>query len=122
VVGQRIQQARHARRMSLAQLAGEDLSRSFLSVVERGRSRISLRALAIVAGRLGLPVSYFVDDPVTSLDLDLAEPTVDHVEAALAYSMLLRHQGKLEQALDYALWAARARLSPPERAPQKRAR
>jgi transcriptional regulator with XRE-family HTH domain len=33
-----------------------------LSLVERGKSRISLRALAIVARRLELPISYFLED------------------------------------------------------------
>lgn len=59
-VGQRIREVRQAQGLSLAQLGGEDLSRSFLSLVETGRSRISLRALAIVANRLNMPVSYFL--------------------------------------------------------------
>ncbi|HZT97279.1 MAG TPA: hypothetical protein VFB34_10650, partial [Chloroflexota bacterium] len=48
--------------MSLAQVGGEELSRSFLSLVESGRSRISLRALAIVAERLDTPISHFLQD------------------------------------------------------------
>jgi transcriptional regulator with XRE-family HTH domain len=47
--------------MSLEQLGGGELSRSFLSLVERGRSRISLRALGIVAKRLDLPLRYFLE-------------------------------------------------------------
>lgn len=67
--------------MSLAQLGGEDLSRSFLSLVESGRSRISLRALAIVAERLDMPMSYFLEDT----DADKAsELVVDQAEIALA--------------------------------------
>jgi tetratricopeptide (TPR) repeat protein len=54
--------------MSLAQLGGEDLSRSFLSLVETGRSRISLRALAIVANRLDLPISYFLGGSEATAD------------------------------------------------------
>jgi transcriptional regulator with XRE-family HTH domain len=63
-IGKRIREARQGRHMSLEQLGGELLSRSFLSQVERGRSRISLRALGIVASRLELPLSYFIDGPV----------------------------------------------------------
>lgn len=62
-LGIRIRAARQARQMTLAELGGPDLSRSFLSLVERGKSRISLRALAIVARKLDLPVSYFLDQP-----------------------------------------------------------
>src|SRR5579884_2839705 len=81
-VGRRIREARLAKGMSLAKLGGDDLSRSFLSLVELGRSRISLRALGIVAERLELPMSYFLtDDPGTG-DL-IAELTLDQAEAAL---------------------------------------
>jgi transcriptional regulator with XRE-family HTH domain len=108
LVGNRIRAARRERGLTLAQLGGEELSRSFLSSVEHGRSSISLRSLALVAARLELPVSYFVE---SSPNLDLhSTPTVDHAEAALAYSRFLRSQGRTEQALEYALWAARARL------------
>src|SRR5436309_11987142 len=78
-VGKRIRAARLERGMSLAQLGGDDLSRSFLSLVELGRSRISLRALSIVADRLELPMSYFLGGAIASaeatagLALDLAE-------------------------------------------------
>jgi tetratricopeptide (TPR) repeat protein len=61
-VGQRIRKARVERGMTLAQLGGGDLSRSFLSLVETGKARISLRSLSIVARRLELPLSYFVSD------------------------------------------------------------
>src|SRR5438270_8293552 len=79
-VGRRIRAARLERKMSLAAVGGNELSRSFLSLVELGRSRISLRALAIVAERLELPISYFLE----TSDLQLAaELAVDSAEAAL---------------------------------------
>lgn len=81
-VGQRIRQARQARGMSLAQLGGEDLSRSFLSLVELGHSRISLRALKIVADRLELPISYFLSDSTESAVL-AAELALNEAEAKL---------------------------------------
>ena len=52
-LGRRIRAARLEKGMTLAQVGGQDLSRSFLSTVEHGRTRISLRALSIVAHRLG---------------------------------------------------------------------
>ena len=94
--------------MSLAELGGEELSRSFLSLVERGQTRISLRALAIVAHRLGLPLSYFVEEP--PILRDLAEANLGHVTAAVAYSRLLYSRGEIEQAFRYALWAAEVRI------------
>jgi len=82
-VGRRIREARLARGMTLAELGGEDISRSFLSLVESGRSRISLRALAIVAERLELPIGYFVDDTEGGSQA-AAELALDYAEAALA--------------------------------------
>ena len=68
--------------MTLAQVGGEDLSRSFLSLVETGRSRISVRALTIVAERLGLPMSYFLEGASAGGEAE-RELTLDRVEAAL---------------------------------------
>src|SRR5947209_4826312 len=105
-VGQRLRRARQEKGLSLAQLGGTELTRGFLSAVETGRSSISLKALSLVAHRLGLPVSYFTDDrPVLSVPV---VPTVDHAKAALAYSLYLRALGKTDEALDYALWAAQS--------------
>lgn len=95
--------------MSLAQLGGHELSRGFLSLVESGRSSISLRALAIVASRLKLPISYFVDE-VPLLPSSSGSVTLDHADAAIAYSRYLQIQGKTEEALEYALWAAQAKI------------
>jgi tetratricopeptide (TPR) repeat protein len=81
-VGRRIRQARHERGLSLAQVGGEDLSRSFLSAVESGRSRISLRALQIVANRLGKPMSAFLDESIVSSDAGI-ELLLNQAEIAL---------------------------------------
>jgi len=85
--------------MSLAQLGGSDISPLFLSQVERGRSRISLRALAIVAERLELPISYLFDEH------EEADPRLEHTDAALAHSLFLHQQGDREGAVHYALQA-----------------
>ena len=111
LIGRRIRAARLEQGLSLAELGGAELSRSFLSAVERGRTRISLRALTIVAARPKRSVAYFLEDPPI---IDKAtEVPIDLAEAALAYSDLLHSRGETEQALQYALWAARARLAPP---------
>jgi len=93
-VGQRIRAVRLERGLSLAQLGGDDLSRSFLSLVELGRSRISLRALAIVAQRLDQPISYFLDGAADSADAR-AELLLDQAEASLRE----QEPGRAEQLL-----------------------
>lgn len=81
-VGKRIREARKAQGLTLAQLGGEDLSRSFLSLVESGRSRISLRALSIVAERLDLPIGHFLADADRSAEM-LAELLLDEAQSKL---------------------------------------
>src|SRR5438067_2387346 len=90
-IGERIRSARRQRNMSLAELGDGNLSRSFLSLVERGHTRISLHALELVAERLQLPLGYFVDEHP---DLSAFDPArVDHVKSALAYSRLQAARG-----------------------------
>jgi len=106
-VGQRIRAARQEQGLSLAEVGGEDLSRSFLSLVELGRSRISLQALSIVARRLNLPVSYFLDGSADSAGL-AAELALDHAEQALSQQQ--PHQALQTLASPDALGATGARL------------
>lgn len=82
-VGHRIRTARQESGLTLAQLGGEDLTRGFLSSVEIGRSSISLKALALIAKRLGLPMACFVDE-APELPAPSIQPAVDHAAAALA--------------------------------------
>jgi transcriptional regulator with XRE-family HTH domain len=93
--------------MTLEQLGGGELSRSFLSLVERGRSRISLRALAIVANRLELPIRYFIEGPEPDavdgeLDTDALEWSV-HVrqlsQGHLSIEVSIRNQEAVRRIL-----------------------
>src|SRR5947209_19384785 len=90
-LGQRLRKARQDKGMTLAALAGEDFTRSYLSLIELGRSRPSLAALFILASRLGLPISYFLDGSQGAEEL-ARELALDQAEAALA-------QRKGEEAL-----------------------
>jgi len=66
-LGERVRAARHELGMSQAQLAGEELTKGFISQVEAGLVRPSLRSLQVIAGRLGKGIEYFVgDQPVTA--------------------------------------------------------
>ena len=56
----RVRQARLAAGLSLAQLAGDDVSRTFIYLVEQGRSRPSAGVLELIARRTGKPVRYFL--------------------------------------------------------------
>ena len=58
-VGARIRAARLDRKYTQSQLAGTDFSISYISAIERGQIQPSLRALEIIAQRLGLQSSHF---------------------------------------------------------------
>src|SRR3979411_3145147 len=53
-VGAKIRAARLAKKYTQSQLAAPDFSVSYISAIERGQIHPSLRALEILAGRLGL--------------------------------------------------------------------
>jgi|GEM_PF-5502807 tetratricopeptide (TPR) repeat protein len=58
-LGERIRQARKARRMTLQQVAGSRLSVSMLSRIETGQATPSIETLQVIADQLGLPLTYF---------------------------------------------------------------
>jgi transcriptional regulator with XRE-family HTH domain len=53
----RVREARREAGLSLAQLAGDEVSRTFLHFVEHGRSRPAQAVLALIAKRTGRPVA-----------------------------------------------------------------
>jgi tetratricopeptide (TPR) repeat protein len=93
----------------LAELGGQDLTRGFLSAVETGRSSISLKALALLADRLQLPVSYFLDGLNEAHDL-LPELLLDEAEAALQTQrptdavQLVERAGQVPEFRSRVLW------------------
>jgi len=59
-LGRLVREARKARGMTQADLAGEEFTASFISQVERGLTAPSLKSLRIIASRLGLPMRHFL--------------------------------------------------------------
>ena len=72
VLGERVRAARRERGMSQAQLAGEELTKGFISQVESGIVRPSVRSLQIIAARLGKPLDYFLGDSPLATEKRLA--------------------------------------------------
>jgi transcriptional regulator with XRE-family HTH domain len=56
----RVKRARIEAGLSLAQVARDDVSRTFLYLVEQGRSRPSKSTLALIARRTHKPIDYFL--------------------------------------------------------------
>lgn len=85
-VGQRIHELRIQAGLTQAQLAGHDFSKGFISLLETGRTRISLRAAHVFAARLGLHASDIVaaGDGVLTAPLDVltaALHALDEIES-----------------------------------------
>lgn len=61
-LGQRIKQARLEMGLSQRQLCGEAITRNMLSLIENGSARPSMDTLRYLAGQLGKPVGYFLEE------------------------------------------------------------
>lgn len=64
MIGQRIRQVRQSLGLSQQQLAGKEMTRAFVSLVESGKSTPSAETLRIIAARLGKSVGYFLEGEI----------------------------------------------------------
>lgn len=61
-LGKRLKEARLALGLSQRQLCGEEITRNMLSQIENGSARPSMDTLRYLAGKLGKPVSFFLEE------------------------------------------------------------
>ena len=96
-LGEKIRQARLSAGLSQRMLCGDMITRNMLSLIEHDSAQPSMDTLQYLAGQLGKPVSYFLDETaVISPNLD----TMDQLRAAwetrdLPQALSLLHQVKL---------------------------
>jgi len=76
IIPERVRQARLECGLSLAQVAGAEVSRAFIHLVERGAARPSLPVLELIAERTGKRPDYFLSPPADR-SLDLAAVDMD---------------------------------------------
>src|SRR5215472_8690431 len=93
-VGEKLRAARIAQHYTQSQLAAPDFSVSYISAIERGQIHPSLRALEILAGRLGLTPTellpnYPQQEEYLRFPANLTEQDEDEVEFALLEAHLL---------------------------------
>ena len=87
-LGEKIRQARLEAGMSQRQLCAEEITRNMLSLIENGNAKPSMDTLRYLAGRLGKPVSFFLEEEAVVL------PNRDSmIQARKAYQ-----QGNYEEA------------------------
>ncbi len=61
-LGEKIRQARIEAGLSQRQLCGEEITRNMLSLIENGSAKPSMKTLTYLAGRLGKPISYLLEE------------------------------------------------------------
>ena len=65
-LGQLLKQARLDAGLSQRQLCGDTITRNMLSQIENGSARPSMETLRYLAGRLGKPISFFLNEEAAS--------------------------------------------------------
>lgn len=108
-MGERVRIFRTARGLTQARLAGDDFTKGFISLVETGRTRMSLRAAEIVASRLGVSVAELLTEhaPAPRAETELA---VVRAEAELAAGRADRARELGERLLGKSTGLLRGRL------------
>lgn len=86
-LGEKIRQARLAAGLSQRQLAGEEITRNMLSLIENGAAKPSVKTLRYLARKLDKPLSYFLEE--------WAAP-----EQARGWELLARAQKALDEGRD----------------------
>src|SRR5690242_18568931 len=72
-LGERLRRARLQRNLSQDELAQPQFTKSYISAIERGKARPSLKALEFLAQRLGVPATELLTEPLpVETDQDLA--------------------------------------------------
>ena len=91
-VGEKLRAARVAQHYTQSQLAAPDFSVSYISAIERGQIHPSLRALEILAGRLGLTSTQLLPNRSQSDDhLSISTGLSEHNEEEVALHLLEAH-------------------------------
>src|SRR5579864_6388165 len=105
VIGAKIRAARQALKFTQSQLARPDFSISYISAIERGQIQPSLRALAILAARLGLSSTQLLTGQVSAETLP--DPSLstflqkeDEIELALLAAQISIQQGAALRAIE----------------------
>ena len=109
-MGRRVRALRTARGFTQAELAGADFTKGFISLVESGRTRMSIRAAGILASRLGVGVGELVDAgrPGTETAAELSLLQAEAHLGAGRFAEALEVAGTVEGSVE---GAARPRLA-----------
>jgi transcriptional regulator with XRE-family HTH domain len=71
-LGQRIRSIRKQRGLTLAKVGRDDFTRAWISQIELGKARPSIRALRVIAERLNTPVEFLLEGRDESIEREMA--------------------------------------------------
>lgn len=100
-LGERIKQLRKDKKMTLAELAGERLTKGMLSLIENGKAQPSMESLKYIAERIGVEVSNLLEDSdieeLRKLLLEIEEEykTIYYPYEAKEKEKIIRMHGKI---------------------------
>ncbi|HET9656903.1 MAG TPA: helix-turn-helix domain-containing protein [Kineosporiaceae bacterium] len=100
--GERLRELRRTAGISQVELAGEQLSPSYISLLEAGKRQPSAEAVQIIAERLGCMVGDLVD-PVTREQAQRAQLEIAYARLAMANGEITDARGRLEELLPQIL-------------------
>lgn len=88
-LGERIRQLRKERKMTLLEVAGKQLSKGMLSLIENGRANPSMESLAHIADQLGVDVYVLLEERSSQEVKRLLQEIEDRIENAEIESSFL---------------------------------
>ncbi len=100
-LGERIRARRKELGLTQSQLGGADLTKGFISLVEKGRARPSLETLVLLARRLQKPVGYFLEEG-TALGRKALQLTLSSAWVALKRGEFTQAAEAFKEALQVA--------------------
>lgn len=113
-LGQKIRKLRQELGLSQQQIAGGQVTRAFISLVEQDRCQPSTQTLAVIARQLGKPVEYFLDTG--------GHEEAEAIELLLAAARRAQERGEGPAAIRNALGALRLTQKLADPAMERRAR
>lgn len=77
MIGHEIRKLRLQLGLSQRQLAGKEMTRSYISLIEKGKATPSRKTLSIIAQRLGKPVEHFLNHKTEDESYDISIALLD---------------------------------------------
>lgn len=118
-MGEKLRQARMEAGLSQRRVCGDRITRNQLSLLEHDRVGPSLETLQYLAGQLGKPVSYFLEETAPNLlALEQARESTDPIQALRALDAYMPDGSVVD---DLAALLEAAYVWPPPTGPRRRA-